>query len=122
MIDPGAWVKSGAYVYMVFIAILVLLIPIVLGLAAFSRRWTFEVFPTYWTLENFRLILLESPGLIKNSFLFSGIALVFGTWFVVVRLRGLRAPAAESSSKTTPAPDTRYASVIEKELKDLEEK
>jgi iron(III) transport system permease protein len=81
VIEPSVWVKSGAYVYMVFIAVLVLLIPIVLGLAAFSRRWTFEVFPTYWTLENFRLILLESPGLIKNSFLFSGIALIFGIAF-----------------------------------------
>jgi len=81
VIEPSPLVKSGAYVYMVFIAILVLLIPIVLGLSAFSRRWVFEPFPTYWTLENFRLILLESPGLIKNSFLFSGIALVFGITF-----------------------------------------
>jgi iron(III) transport system permease protein len=81
VIEPGPLVKSGAYVYLVFIAILVLLIPIVLGLAAFSRRWVFEAFPTYWTLENFRLILLESPGLIKNSFLFSGIALIFGIAF-----------------------------------------
>jgi iron(III) transport system permease protein len=81
VIEPGPLVKSGAYVYMVFIAILVLLIPIVLGLAAFSRRWVFEPFPTYWTLDNFRLILLESPGLIKNSFVFSGIALFFGIAF-----------------------------------------
>jgi iron(III) transport system permease protein len=81
VIEPGALVKSGAYMYMVFIAILVLLIPTVLGLAAFSRRWVFEPFPTYWTLENFRLILLESPGLIKNSFLFSGVALFFGIAF-----------------------------------------
>jgi iron(III) transport system permease protein len=81
VIEPSPLVKSGAYVYMVFIAILVLLIPIVLGLSAFSRRWVFEPFPTYWTLENFRLILLESPGLIKNSFLFSGIALLFGIAF-----------------------------------------
>ena len=81
VIEPSALVKSGAYVYMILIAILVLLIPIVLGLAAFSRRWVFEAFPTYWTLENFRLILLESPLLIKNSFLFSGIALVFGIAF-----------------------------------------
>ncbi len=81
VIEPSRLVKTGAYVYMVLIAILVLLIPIVLGLAAFSRRWVFEAFPTYWTLENFRLILLESPGLIKNSFLFSGIALIFGIAF-----------------------------------------
>ena len=81
VVEPGPGIKAGAYAYMVLIAILVLLIPIVLGLAAFSRRWVFEAFPTYWTLENFKLILLESPGLIKNSFVFSGIALVFGIAF-----------------------------------------
>jgi iron(III) transport system permease protein len=81
VIEPVPLLKSGAYLYMIFVAILVLLIPIVLGLAAFSRRWVFEAFPTYWTLENFRVILLESPRLIKNSFLFSGVALVFGIAF-----------------------------------------
>jgi iron(III) transport system permease protein len=64
VIEPGPLVKAGSYVYMVFVGILVLLIPVVLGLAAFSRRWVFEAFPTYWTLENFRVILLETPGLI----------------------------------------------------------
>jgi iron(III) transport system permease protein len=81
VIEPGPVLKSVSYLYMFFIAGLVLLIPIVLGLSAFSRRWVLEPFPTYWTLENFRLILLESPLLIKNSFLFSGIALVFGIAF-----------------------------------------
>jgi iron(III) transport system permease protein len=81
VIEPSSLVKLGAYIYLVFVAILVLLIPIVLGLSAFSRRWVFEPFPTYWTLENFRVILLESPLLIKNSFLFSGIALIFGIAF-----------------------------------------
>jgi iron(III) transport system permease protein len=81
VIEPSPLLKWGAYGYMVFIAFLVLLIPIVLGLAAFSRRWVFEPFPTYWTLENFRLILLETPLLVKNSFVFSGIALVFGIAF-----------------------------------------
>jgi len=81
VIEPGALMKMGAYLYMFFIAVLVLLIPIVLGLAAFSRRWVLEPFPTYWTLDNFRLILLESPRLIQNSFVFSGIALLFGIVF-----------------------------------------
>jgi len=81
VIEPGPLLKTGAYAYMILIAFIVLLIPVVLGLSAFSRRWVFEPFPTYWTLENFRLILLESPILIKNSFLFSGIALVFGVLF-----------------------------------------
>jgi iron(III) transport system permease protein len=81
VIEPTPLVKLGGYLYMLFIAVLVLLIPIVLGLSAFSRRWVFEPFPTYWTLENFRLILLESPGLIQNSFVFSGVALLFGIAF-----------------------------------------
>jgi iron(III) transport system permease protein len=81
VIDPGPLMTVVSYLYMGFIAALVLIIPIVLGLAAFSRRWVLEPFPTYWTLENFRVILLESPLLIKNSFVFSGIALLFGISF-----------------------------------------
>ena len=93
VIEPGSLVKTGSYLYMFFIAALVLLIPIVLGLAAFSRRWVFEPFPSYWTLDNFRVILLETPGLIKNSFVFSGIALILGIAFglpaayIIVRTR-----------------------------------
>jgi len=93
VIDPSPLMKLSSYGYMLFIAGLVLLIPIVLGLSAFSRRWVFEPFPTHWTLENFRVILLESPLLIKNSFLFSGIALIFGITFglpaayIIVRTR-----------------------------------
>ena len=93
VIDPSPVIKGISYLYMLFIAALVLIIPIVLGLAAFSRRWVLEPFPTYWTLENFRVILLETPLLIKNSFLFSGIALVFGILFglpaayIIVRTR-----------------------------------
>ena len=81
VIEPGVLLKSGAYAFMVFIAILVLLIPVVLGLAAFSRRWVFEPFPTYWTLDNFKVILLETPLLLQNSFVFSGLALIFGIAF-----------------------------------------
>jgi len=99
VIKPGPLVKSGAYLYMILVAAIVLLIPIVLGLSAFSRRWVYEPLPTYWTLENFRLILLESPGLVKNSFLFSGVALLFGTAF------GL--PAAYLIARTrVPGKDT----------------
>jgi iron(III) transport system permease protein len=81
VIEPGPLIRRLSYLYTLFISAVVLLIPIVLGLAAFSRRWVFEPFPTYWTLDNFRVILLESPLLIKNSFVFSGIALVFGMVF-----------------------------------------
>jgi iron(III) transport system permease protein len=81
VIEPGAPLKAASYLYMFFIAGLVLLIPIVLGLSAFSRRWVFEPFPTHWTLENFKVILMETPGMIQNSFVFSGIALAFGIAF-----------------------------------------
>ena len=54
VLEPGPLLKTSAYGYMIFVAILVLLIPVVLGLAAFSRRWVFEPFPTYWTLEIFQ--------------------------------------------------------------------
>lgn len=81
VIEPGPVIKWLSYLYTFFISGLVLLIPIVLGLAAFSRRWVFEPFPTYWTLDNFRVILLETPLLVQNSFVFSGIALLFGLVF-----------------------------------------
>lgn len=81
IIEPGLFITILSYIYMVFIALLVLLIPTILGLSAFSRRWVLQPFPTYWTLDNFRLIFLESPLLLKNSFLFSGVALIFGLIF-----------------------------------------
>jgi iron(III) transport system permease protein len=81
VIEPSPVIKGLSYLYTFFISALVLLIPVVLGLSAFSRRWVFEPFPSHWTLDNFRVILLESPLLIQNSFLFSGIALVFGMAF-----------------------------------------
>ncbi len=93
VIEPGPVVKLGSYLYMIFIASIVLLIPIVLGLSAFSRRWVFEPFPSYWTLENFKVIFMEAPLLIQNSFVFSGIALLFGIAFglpaayIIVRTR-----------------------------------
>jgi iron(III) transport system permease protein len=99
IIEPGILTRVSSYSYMFFIAILVLLIPIVLGLSAFSRRWVLQPFPSYWTLDNFRLIFLETPALLKNSFLFSGIALLFGVAF------GL--PAAYLITRTkVPGKDT----------------
>jgi len=81
VIEPHPVTRAASYLYMLFIAALVLLIPIVLGLSAFSRRWVFEPFPTYWTLDNFRMILLESPRMIQNSFVYSAVALFFGIVF-----------------------------------------
>lgn len=99
IIEPGVFIKLFSYLYMFLIAVLVLLIPTVLALSAFSRRWVFEPFPTYWTLDNFRVILLETPDLLKNSLVFSVVALIFGVAF------GL--PAAYLISRTkVPGKDT----------------
>lgn len=99
IIEPGLFIKTTSYSYMFLIALLVLLIPVVLGLSAFSRRWVLQPFPTYWTLDNFKLIFLETPILLKNSFLFSIIALIFGIAF------GL--PAAYLITRTkVPGKDT----------------
>ncbi len=99
IIETGLFTKVWAYAYMLFIAVFVLLIPIVLGLSAFSRRWVLQPFPSYWTLDNFRLIFLETPILLKNSFVFSAVALLFGVTF------GL--PAAYLITRTkVPGKDT----------------
>jgi len=81
IIEPSIVIRVASYAYMFFIGLLVLLIPIVLGLSAFSRRWVLQPIPSYWTLDNFRLIFLETPMLLKNSFLFSVVALIFGVCF-----------------------------------------
>jgi len=99
IIQPNPWIKLSSYFYMFLIGVLVLLIPVVLGLSAFSRRWVLQPFPTFWTLDNFKLIFLETPLLLKNSFLFSLIALIFGVVF------GL--PAAYLITRTkVPGKDT----------------
>ena len=99
IVEPNPWIKLSSYFYMFLIGVLVLLIPVVLGLSAFSRRWVLQPFPTYWTLDNFKLIFLETPLLLKNSFLFSIIALIFGVVF------GL--PAAYLITRTkVPGKDT----------------
>ena len=47
------------------------------------------------------------------------VALIFGIWIVWVLMKKLRAPISEGSS--VGSSDSKYASIIEKELKDLED-
>ncbi len=49
------------------------------------------------------------------------VALIAGAWLLVLLLKKLRAPAAAPAPAPAPLLDSRYASVIEKEMKDLEE-
>ena len=48
------------------------------------------------------------------------IALIFGAWILWMLIKKLRAPIPEKSS--IDSPDPRYASIIEKELKEFDEK
>jgi len=80
-IRPKPLVRAASYAYMLLISALVLLIPVVLALSGFSRRWVLTPFPQYWTLDNFRTIFTGATRLISNSFLFSGVALGIGVFF-----------------------------------------
>lgn len=80
-IRPKPLVRAASYGYMLLISALVLLIPVVLALSGFSRRWVLTPFPQYWTLDNFRTIFTGATRLISNSFLFSGVALGIGVFF-----------------------------------------
>jgi iron(III) transport system permease protein len=94
-IRPKPLVRVASYLYMLFVSALVLLIPIVLGLSGFSRRWVLTPFPQHWTLDNFRTIFTGATRLISNSFLFSGVALGIGVLFgllmayLIVRTKAL---------------------------------
>ncbi len=78
---PTALGRVGAYAYMFAIVSVVLLIPVVLGLSAFSRRWVLTPFPRYWTVDNFRVIFTETPRFVLNTLQFSGVALLMGIPF-----------------------------------------
>lgn len=79
-----------------------------------------EIMDHFVALHGERVLAVpRSVGFNRLVYVLPGIALVFGIWFVFVRLKGLRAPVPTSSP--VPTPDARYTSVIEKELKELEE-
>ena len=68
-----------------------------------------------------RILATPRPeGLNRLVYILPWVALAFGAWLLFALLRKLRAPAP--ATFPTPEPDDRYASLIEKELKDLEEK
>jgi len=78
VIPIGGIKKIIAYLYCIFISALVLISPFVITIAAFSRRWILTPFPEYWTFENIRMLFIELPMYIRNTFVFSGIALLMG--------------------------------------------
>jgi len=66
-------------------------------------------------------ILATPPAKGFNTFVYllPWMALILGASFLILLIRKLRSPAP--SCAPSPAPDARYASLIEKEMKELEE-
>ena len=68
-----------------------------------------------------RVLATPRPeGFNRLVYLLPWIVLVFGVWLLFILLKKLRTSAPAASQ--TPSLDNRYASLVEKELKDLEEK
>ncbi len=49
------------------------------------------------------------------------VALILGTWLLVAVVRKLRAPRSDAPQEGAPLPQARYAALVDKELRDLEE-
>lgn len=75
-IITASGLKKGIMMgYALLIAGLGLMVPTWIILSAFSKSWSFTAFPTTWTVDNFKLIVLDTPLYIKNSLAFALIAL-----------------------------------------------
>lgn len=68
-----------------------------------------------------RVLATPRPeGFNRLVYILPWVALALGLWIVFILLKKMRVPTPTTSP--TPAPEDRYTSLIEKELKDLEEK
>ncbi|MBN2242628.1 MAG: cytochrome c-type biogenesis protein CcmH [Acidobacteria bacterium] len=80
-----------------------------------------EILDHFVALYGERILASPRPeGFNRLVYILPWFALAFGAWIVFALMKKLHAPAAEPS--TAPAPDNRYASRIEKELRELDEK
>jgi len=69
--------------------------------------------------------ILAAPrarGFNRLAYILPWLALVAGAGLTIILVKKFRAPAAADAAPTPPsAPDARYASMVEKEIKELEE-
>jgi cytochrome c-type biogenesis protein CcmH len=66
--------------------------------------------------------ILASPrarGFNALAYVLPWAALILGAWLLIVIIRKLRSPVVAPGPP--PLPDARYASIVEKEVKDLDE-
>jgi cytochrome c-type biogenesis protein CcmH len=61
----------------------------------------------------------RAKGFNRLVYILPWLALILGAWLLIILIRKLRAPVPASTPE--PLPDPRYASVVEKEMKELEE-
>jgi cytochrome c-type biogenesis protein CcmH len=61
----------------------------------------------------------RAKGFNRLVYILPWLALILGAWLLVILLKKLRAPVP--ASDPAPLPDSRYASAVEKEIKELEE-
>ena len=76
IIKISGFKKIAAYIYLIVVSAAIMISPTVIGIAAFSRRWMLTPFPEYWTIDNMRILFIELPGWIRNTFVYSGLALL----------------------------------------------
>jgi len=65
------------------------------------------------------LVAPRATGFNLLAYILPWVALIAGVWFVVALLKKMRSPA--SSPVAAAAPDSRYSSLVEKEIKDLDD-
>ena len=80
-----------AYSWIGLLLLLVLSPHIGIVLLSLSKVWSFSVLPDAYTLEHFKTVLVDSPGMIVNTLLYCGLAalldIVIGTAIAYLILR-----------------------------------
>jgi cytochrome c-type biogenesis protein CcmH len=68
------------------------------------------------------LVTPRAKGFNRLVYILPWVALALGAWLVILLLKKLRSPSIAPAASAPPAAlDSRYASVVEKEMKELEE-
>jgi cytochrome c-type biogenesis protein CcmH len=64
----------------------------------------------------------RAKGFNALAYVLPWLALILGAWLLILLLKKLRTPAtAPAAPAPSPIPDSRYLSIVEKEIKELEE-
>jgi cytochrome c-type biogenesis protein CcmH len=67
------------------------------------------------------LVTPRAKGFNRLAYILPWAALPLGTWGLILLLRKLRSPAASPEQMPVPEPESRYSSIIEKEMREMDE-